>query len=68
MSHADRKRWISELRRTNSKSIDAPTWLWKSVVDLVGSHEVGYLEHCGRTLWMRADLALAGVRAMRESG
>ncbi|CAN7366570.1 DUF2252 domain-containing protein [Paraburkholderia sp. SIMBA_054] len=48
MSHADRKRWISELRRTKSKSIEAPTWLWKSVVDLVGSHEVGYLEHCRR--------------------
>jgi len=48
MSHADRKRWISELRRTKSKSIEAPSWLWRSVVDLVGSHEVGYLEHCRR--------------------
>ncbi|WP_122984597.1 DUF2252 family protein, partial [Paraburkholderia hospita] len=48
MSLADRKRWISELRRTKSKSIEALTWLWKSVVELVGSHEVGYLEHCRR--------------------
>jgi uncharacterized protein (DUF2252 family) len=48
MNRADRKRWSSELRRTKSKSIEAPTWLWKSVVELVGSHEVGYLEHCRR--------------------
>ena len=48
MNHADHKRWISELRRTKSKSIEAPTWLWKSIVELVGSHDVGYLEHCRR--------------------
>ena len=29
-------------------SIDAPTWLWSSVVDLIGIHERAYLEHCRR--------------------
>ena len=48
MNHADRKCWISELRRTKSKSIEAPMWPWKSIVELAGSHEVGYLEHCRR--------------------
>ena len=23
-----------------------PDWLWSSVVQLVGSHEEGYLQHC----------------------
>ena len=31
-----------------SKSLDAPSWLWKSIVELVSSHEAGYLEHCRR--------------------
>ena len=25
-----------------------PNWLWKSIVDLVASHEAGYLNHCRR--------------------
>lgn len=40
--------WQSELRRYRSKSLDAPSWLWNSVVDLVASHEAGYLQHCRR--------------------
>ncbi len=31
-----------------ARYIDAPTWLWDSVVDLTASHEAGYLEHCRR--------------------
>ncbi|MCF5672630.1 DUF2252 domain-containing protein, partial [Pseudomonas syringae] len=31
-----------------SQTLDAPSWLWSSVVQLVGSHEQGYLEHCRR--------------------
>ncbi len=26
--------------------LDAPSWLWSSVVDLLGIHERAYLEHC----------------------
>ncbi|GAB7127316.1 DUF2252 domain-containing protein [Silvimonas sp. JCM 19000] len=43
-----RKRWRAELQRDRSRSFDAPSWLWTSVVQLVGSHEQGYLEHCRR--------------------
>lgn len=40
--------WKVELLHSKSKSLDAPSWLWNSVVDLVGTHERGYLEHCRR--------------------
>ena len=38
--------WRKDLKTFHSKTIDAPSWLWKSVVDLVGIHEASYLEHC----------------------
>jgi uncharacterized protein (DUF2252 family) len=44
----DRARWAKELHRNRSKSLDAPPWLWNSVVDLVALHEPAYLEHCRR--------------------
>jgi uncharacterized protein (DUF2252 family) len=43
-----RKKWKAELRRHQSKALDAPSWLWSSVVDLVATHEAAYLEHCRR--------------------
>lgn len=48
MDAATRKRWSKELDRNRSKSLDAPGWLWKSVVELLAQHEVAYLEHCRR--------------------
>jgi uncharacterized protein (DUF2252 family) len=38
--------WAKELNRKQSKTLDAPSWLWSSVVDLVAIHESAYLEHC----------------------
>ena len=46
MDEATRKAWQGELSRNRSKTLDAPSWLWSSVVKLVESHEGGYLEHC----------------------
>jgi len=46
MDPGTRKSWMSELQRDRSKNLDAPSWLWTSVVELVASHERGYLEHC----------------------
>lgn len=46
MHFADRKAWLAELRKNRSKTLDAPGWLWKSIVQLVSSHAAGYLEHC----------------------
>ena len=41
-----RRDWGKELRRNRVKSLDAPSWLWRSVVDLLMDHQNGYLEHC----------------------
>ncbi|MDF3983255.1 DUF2252 family protein [Luteibacter sp. PPL201] len=43
-----RKAWLADLQRNRPKTIDAPSWLWNSVVALVQAHEGGYLEHCRR--------------------
>jgi uncharacterized protein (DUF2252 family) len=48
MDDETRRAWLSDLRRNRSKTIDAPSWLWNSIVELVSSHEAGYLEHCRR--------------------
>jgi uncharacterized protein (DUF2252 family) len=48
MDTAMRRRWVAELERNRSKSLDAPSWLWSSVVELVANHETAYLEHCRR--------------------
>lgn len=40
--------WSAELARHRSKTLEVPSWLWSSVVDLVASHERAYLEHCRR--------------------
>ena len=48
MDQATRKGWSNELERHRSKTLDAPSWLWSSVVSLIGAHEVAYLEHCRR--------------------
>jgi uncharacterized protein (DUF2252 family) len=48
MDKSTRARWSKELERNRSKSLDAPSWLWSSVVSLIGKHEVAYLEHCRR--------------------
>ena len=54
-----RAEWSNELQRSATRSLDAPGWLWSSVVDLVGIHERTYLEHCRR-------YALANEKAREE--
>lgn len=48
MAADDGKRWLQELNRNRPKTIDTPSWLWRSVVELVQAHEGAYLEHCRR--------------------
>jgi uncharacterized protein (DUF2252 family) len=48
MDEATRKAWQAELDGHRSKTLDAPSWLWASVVDLLATHEKAYLEHCRR--------------------
>ncbi len=54
MDDGTRKSWRSELKLNRSKSLVSPAWLWKSVVQLMASHEAGYLEHC-RKYALRLD-------------
>ena len=55
MNPASRKKWQGVLNRSRPGSLDAPSWLWRSVVELMARHEAAYLEHCRR-------YALATVR------
>lgn len=48
MDEATRLAWLSVLARNRSGLLDAPSWLWSSVVELVAAHEAAYLEHCRR--------------------
>src|SRR5580704_1254710 len=48
MDAGTRRKWTAKLKRQRGKSLDAPSWLWTSVVELVAAHEVAYLEHCRR--------------------
>jgi uncharacterized protein (DUF2252 family) len=46
MDVSTQKLWLSELRKNRSKNLDAPSWLWSSIVHLIQNHEGQYLEHC----------------------
>ncbi len=46
MAPDDRRAWAEELRRHHVGGLDAPSWLWTTVVELVGLHERAYLDHC----------------------
>ena len=48
MDRETRKSWLTELKSRHSKTVEAPSWLWTSVVDLLAEHERAYLEHCRR--------------------
>ena len=48
LNAADRSRWVAELGRGRGSSLEAPSWLWNAVVELVAIHEAAYLEHCRR--------------------
>jgi uncharacterized protein (DUF2252 family) len=48
MDRETARSWAQDLARQHTKSLDAPSWLWSSVVELAGIHEVAYLDHCRR--------------------
>ena len=56
MDQTTRDRWLAELSRARSSQLDAPNWLWASVVDLLSIHEAAYLNHC-------RDMVTATARA-----
>ena len=46
MDAETRKDWRRSVRRRGTAEIDAPDWLWKTVVAMSGRHEAAYLDHC----------------------
>ena len=46
MDNNTRSQWHKELLRNRDQKIDAPAWLWSSVVELTAIHEASYLDHC----------------------
>jgi uncharacterized protein (DUF2252 family) len=46
MQRDERREWYRELGRNRAKALNAPSWLWRSVVDLLLEHQRGYFEHC----------------------
>lgn len=50
MSPEVRAAWLADLVQAREGAandpLNAPSWLWSSVVDLLGVHERAYLEHC----------------------
>jgi uncharacterized protein (DUF2252 family) len=43
-----RRDFAASLKVRRSTQLDAPSWLWSSVVELISTHEAAYLEHCRR--------------------
>jgi uncharacterized protein (DUF2252 family) len=48
MDAATKAAWRAELARNHSTTLDAPSWLWSAIVELIQSHEAAYLDHCRR--------------------
>jgi uncharacterized protein (DUF2252 family) len=48
MGSGQRRAWRADLAKTHKASLEAPSWLWTSVVELIGMHEAAYLDHCRR--------------------
>jgi uncharacterized protein (DUF2252 family) len=43
---SERRKWRDQILSRRTKNLDAPSWLWTSVVELISTHEAAYLEHC----------------------
>lgn len=48
MDKATRDSWRAELAKARTTTLDAPSWLWSNVVELISIHEAAYLDHCRR--------------------
>jgi uncharacterized protein (DUF2252 family) len=48
MDAATRKEFAASFNARKAARLNAPTWLWASVVELASAHEAAYLEHCRR--------------------
>jgi uncharacterized protein (DUF2252 family) len=46
MDAATRRSWCKELGRNHTRTLAAPSWLWRAVTGLLAMHEREYLNHC----------------------
>lgn len=46
MDSVTAKSWLGDISKHRSRSLEAPSWLWTSVTQLLVDHEGTYLEHC----------------------
>jgi uncharacterized protein (DUF2252 family) len=54
MDSATRREFAASFKRRKAAQLNAPSWLWSSVVELASAHEAAYLEHC-RQYALRRD-------------
>lgn len=48
MDSSTRREFAASFKRRKAAQLNAPSWLWSSVVELASTHEAAYLEHCRR--------------------
>jgi len=48
MDRKTRLAWRNTMQQKYSTTLDAPSWFWSSIVELVAAHEAAYLEYCRR--------------------
>jgi uncharacterized protein (DUF2252 family) len=48
MDPSTRREFAASFNQRKAAQVDAPSWLWSSVVELASAHETAYLEHCRR--------------------
>jgi uncharacterized protein (DUF2252 family) len=48
MGSGQRRAWRADLAKNHNAALEAPSWLWASVVELIALHEAAYLDHCRR--------------------
>ncbi len=48
MGSGQRRAWRADLAKNHKAALEAPSWLWASVVELISLHEAAYLDHCRR--------------------
>jgi uncharacterized protein (DUF2252 family) len=46
MDASTRRDFVSSFHQRKTARLNAPSWLWSSVVELASNHEAAYLEHC----------------------
>jgi uncharacterized protein (DUF2252 family) len=46
MDASTRREFSATFKVRRARKLDAPSWLWASVVELAAEHEAAYLEHC----------------------